>query len=29
VIEADELEAEDGEEKPMINLTAFLNDFGN
>ena len=27
VIEADEFE--EGEEKPVINLTAFLNDFGN
>ena len=28
VIEADDLEGDDAE-KPMINLTAFLNDFGN
>ena len=31
MLDADEFEGEDGEEgaKPMINLTAFLNDFGN
>lgn len=29
VIDNDDFEGEDGEEKPVINLTAFLNDFGN